>query len=253
LGWIAGASEGESVQWLRWSSRILMGVGLALVLFWVAARVHRVVMSRSDLKEFEQARESLKTERIPPPEVGEQRSLPEQLPVDFTLWSEARVRHYEDSLSAELGLPLAVMRVPAIELEVPVLDGTDEVTLNRAVGWIPGTSRPGYAGNLGVAGHRDGFFRGLKDLRLGDEIEIETLTRKSIYVVDDLLIVDPDQTAVLEPTPSPTITLVTCYPFYHIGKAPRRYIVRGTLVDSAVLAGGVDEPATDSAERETKL
>jgi len=231
----------------------LLGVGLALILFWGAARVHRIVMRRSDLAEFEQARRTLQTEEIAPPEVGEQRSLPAQLPVDFALWSEARVRHYEDSLSAELGLPLAVLRIPAIELEVPVLDGMDELTLNRAVGWIPGTSRPGYAGNLGVAGHRDGFFRGLKSLRLGDEIELETLTRRSIYVVDDLLIVDPDQTAVLEPTAAPTITLVTCYPFYYVGKAPRRYIVRGTLVDSAVLAGGVDGTASDTSDRETEL
>jgi sortase A len=152
-----------------------------------------------------------------------------------------------------LGLPLAVLRIPGIELEVPVLDGTDEVTLNRAVGWIPGTARPGEPGNLGIAGHRDGFFRGLKDLRLGDRIELETLTQNGVYVIDDLLIVDPEDTFVLEPTTSPAITLVTCYPFYHVGKAPRRYIVRANLAESADGAVGFDESSTTTTDGKAGL
>ncbi len=113
-----------------------------------------------------------------------------------------------------------------------MLKGTDELTLNRAVGHIGGTAWPGDAGNVGIAGHRDGFFRGLKDIAIGDSIELMTLTRSEHYVVDDLLIVDPSETHVLKPTQEQMITLVTCYPFYYVGKAPQRFIVRATRLES---------------------
>ena len=85
---------------------------------------------------------------------------------------------------------------------------------------------PGAQGNLGIAGHRDGFFRGLKDIAPGDTLELETTAGREFYVVDDIRIVGPEEVSVLAGTPNQTITLVTCYPFYFVGSAPQRYIVR---------------------------
>ena len=117
-------------------------------------------------------------------------------------------------------------------LEVPVLEGTDDLTLNRAVGHIADTAAPGAPGNSGIAGHRDGFFRALKDLTAGDSLELETLQSKETYRVERTWIVDPEDVTVLDPTPTPAVTLVTCYPFYFVGSAPQRYIVRAERVAS---------------------
>jgi LPXTG-site transpeptidase (sortase) family protein len=86
-------------------------------------------------------------------------------------------------------------------------------------------------GNLGIAGHRDGFFRRLKDVVVGDRLELETVTGTRSFVIDDISIVTPSDVHVLAPTEHATITLVTCYPFYYVGSAPKRYIVRATLAD----------------------
>jgi len=112
-----------------------------------------------------------------------------------------------------------------------VFDGTDDLTLNRGVGRIAGTARPGQGGNLGIAGHRDGFFRGLKDVGAGDQIELKIPGRTEVYQVDDVQIVKPTDVQVLEDRGVPTLTLVTCYPFYFIGNAPQRYIVRARATD----------------------
>ncbi len=149
--------------------------------------------------------------------------------VDTSLWSEARIKGYEESLAADLRAPSALLHIPAIDLTVPVLEGVDEVSLNRGVGRIPGTARVGGAGNLGIAGHRDGYFRRLKDIGPGSRLELETLAGRQSYTVSDIWIVKPSDVHVLKPTEENSITLVTCYPFYFVGHAPERYIVRATL------------------------
>ncbi len=112
---------------------------------------------------------------------------------------------------------------------MPIVEGTDDDSLNRAVGHIAGTSKPGMEGNSGIAGHRDGFFRGLKDIAQGDVIQLETLGATQSYRVERTWIVDPEDVSVLDSTPTRSLTLVTCYPFYFIGSAPRRFIVRAAL------------------------
>ena len=141
--------------------------------------------------------------------------------------------------------PLAVLRVPKIGLEVAVLPGTDDFTLNRAVGHIDDTALPGTDGNSGIAGHRDGFFRGLKDVGRGDAIEIETLQGEEVYHVERVWVVYPEDVSVLDATATRSLTLVTCYPFYHVGPAPQRYIVR------AVRAGVSATRATRALELAT--
>jgi sortase A len=123
-----------------------------------------------------------------------------------------------------------VLRVPKIHLEVPVFEGTDQLTLNHGVGRIIGTAQPGQPGNLGIAGHRDGFFRGLKDVREGDEIELQTLQGTQSYLVEEIQIVQPENIEVLLPRAVPSLTLVTCYHFYFIGSAPQRYVVTASLL-----------------------
>jgi sortase A len=119
-----------------------------------------------------------------------------------------------------------MLRIPRIHLEVAVLPGTDDVTLDRAVGHIDQTAQPGTNGNSGIAGHRDGFFRGLKDIAVGDFIELETLAGSERYRIERTWVVNPDDVSVLDPTPTRALTLVTCYPFYFVGSAPLRFIVR---------------------------
>jgi len=147
---------------------------------------------------------------------------------DRTLWSPERIQAWEKALQDPGPAPLAVLRIPRMQLEVAVLEGTDEVTLNRAVGHIADTAKPGTDGNSGIAGHRDGFFRGLKNIAPGDVIELETLAGKEVYRVEKTWIVPPEDVSVLDPTPSRSLTLVTCYPFYFVGSAPQRFIVRAS-------------------------
>jgi len=149
---------------------------------------------------------------------------------DQSLWSPERIVAWRKTLREPAATPLAVLRIPRIQLEVPVLPGTDDRTLDRAVGHIEDTALPGADGNSGIAGHRDGFFRGLKDIAEGDLIELETTEVKEVYRVERTWVVDPEDVSVLDQTPMRVLTLVTCYPFYYVGPAPRRYIVRAVLM-----------------------
>jgi sortase A len=123
-----------------------------------------------------------------------------------------------------------VLRIPRLRLEAPLLGSTDEATLDRGLGHIEDTAPPGTDGNTGIAGHRDGFFRVLKDITEGDTIELQTLAGRETYRVERTWIVEPEDVSVLDPTPSRSLTLVTCYPFYFVGSAPQRFIVRAVSV-----------------------
>jgi len=124
---------------------------------------------------------------------------------------------------------LAKLDIPRAGLSVIVMDGADDATLRMAVGHIPGTRLPGQAGNVGLAGHRDSFFRGLSKLRIGDEITLTTREDTLHYTVDSVRVVSPDDVSVLQDTSYPALTLVTCYPFYYAGPAPQRWIVKARL------------------------
>jgi sortase A len=148
---------------------------------------------------------------------------------DHSEWSAARIAAYEESLSRPVEA-LGRLEIPAADVSVMVLEGTDETTLDRAVGRIPGTARVGEDGNLGIAGHRDGFFRGLRHVEAGDEIILTTLDGVARYRIEKTRVVSPKQVEVLAKTEEPTLTLVTCYPFYYVGDAPERFIVQARRV-----------------------
>jgi sortase A len=148
-------------------------------------------------------------------------------------WSAERVRAFEDAeAAAGRKAPLGRLEIPSLDLAVMVLDGTDESTLNRAVGWIEGTAMPGELGNVGIAGHRDGWFRALRRVLPGEEIVLRTLDGRYRYRIEEIEIVGPGDTHVLDPGDEARLTLVTCYPFYWLGNAPQRYIVKAELMDA---------------------
>ena len=146
--------------------------------------------------------------------------------VDMTLWSRVRVKAYKAALKREAPSTLAILRIPRLKVEVPVYDGTTDAVLDLAAGRIEYTALPGTAGNVGIAAHRDGFFRVLKDIKEGDALVLDTPVATEPYRVEWIRITVPTDVSVIDPTPGPAVTLVGCYPFYYSGSAPKRFIVR---------------------------
>ena len=124
------------------------------------------------------------------------------------------------------------IEVPRLNLTAIVREGVDSKTLRRAVGHIPSTALPGMPGNVGMAGHRDTFFRGLRDIKKDDRITVETLHGNYEYLVESIRIVRPNDVSVLKTAGGPSLTLVTCFPFNYVGSAPNRFIVRARQVSS---------------------
>lgn len=120
------------------------------------------------------------------------------------------------------------LEIPRLRMSVVVMEGDDDPTLARAVGHVPGTALPWDPGNTVLAGHRDTFFRPLRNLRDGDEIRVTTTRGTFDYRVITTEIVEPDDVSVLAPTASRSLTLVTCYPFVYVGQAPQRFIIHAS-------------------------
>lgn len=148
-------------------------------------------------------------------------------------------------------LPIAVLRIAKVGLEVPVYSDLSELNLSRGAGWIGGTAAPNTGGNMAIAAHRDQYFRPLKDIQVGDTIELESLSGHGQYRVSRIAIVEPEDVTVLDDTTVPTVTLVTCYPFYFIGNAPQRYIVQATAVEKPGNAFTTDAVPTARKSGET--
>lgn len=125
-----------------------------------------------------------------------------------------------------LGGLVGRMEIPRLGVSVAIAEGADEATLRRAAGHIPGTALPGRSGNVGIAGHRDTLFRPLRNIQQDDVILLITMQGEYRYHVVSTKVVSPYDVAVLEPDGNEILTLVTCYPFYFVGPAPSRFIVR---------------------------
>ena len=124
------------------------------------------------------------------------------------------------------GAVLGRLEIARIGVSVIVAEGVDSRALRRAVGHIPGTALPGEKGNVAISGHRDTFFRALKDIHPDDELTVTTLEGSYRYRVDSTKVVAEDDLAVLDSSTESILTLVTCYPFYYVGPAPQRFVVR---------------------------
>jgi sortase A len=146
------------------------------------------------------------------------------------LWNATRITDYEDSLKIKSAPPLGIFMIDKLNIRVPIYNGTDEVTLDRGVGRIKGMAKMDEDGNLGISGHRDGFFRGLKDIEVGDDIKIQTTRGTENYAVTSITIIDKSDISILKPATEKTLTIVTCYPFYFVGHAPKRYIVHASPI-----------------------
>jgi sortase A len=152
-------------------------------------------------------------------------SFAETQRVDMSTWSRERIAQYRASLHAGR-VPEAVLRIPSLKLVVPVFEGASDENLNRGAARIEGTAHIGELGNIGIAAHRDGFFRVLKDIRVGSVLQLDRRGGTDTYRIVATSIVDPSDVSVLAATAKNAITLVTCYPFYFVGSAPQRFIVR---------------------------
>jgi sortase A len=133
-----------------------------------------------------------------------------------------------------VSLPLGRIEISSLGLTAMIQEGTGRQALQRGVGHITGTALLGASGNVGLAGHRDTFFRKLRNIHEGDEITLTTLNGASLYRVDLISIVEPQDSAVLRDSGENLLTLVTCYPFSYVGPSPKRFIVRARQIPTPV-------------------
>jgi len=196
--------------------RVLLAAGLALLGVWLIATIYGQAASAAALRAFD-AREptSMAT--------GTATTLDRQ--------SARRDKQPDEGTAA-----IAVLRLVKLNVRIPVFKGTTRLVLNQGAGWIAGTARPGDIGNVGIAGHRASFFRPLRLLESGDLIELSTPARTLTYTVDEREIVSPRDTRVLRPRGAPSLTLVTCYPFYFVGSAPERFVLHATVTSQSKVA-----------------
>ena len=184
----------------KWLEISLLVTGLVFVGFYGAARLERYVSSRAALSNFQSSSSSEFPRALPPTEK-------ESSGVEIQ-----GARDHEDphasvaKPSAARQAPLGVLEIPSTHLRAPILEGTDAFTLNRGVGRIAGTARPGEEGNIGIAGHRDSFFRVLKDVKAGDSVMLKTTAGIDTYVVDRFQIVSPRDVYVLQATTTSSLT-----------------------------------------------
>lgn len=203
----------------RWLEMTIWALGLILLSCYAALRVAAERDRRAGVEAFQAARQAALAQTS-------NRGLDDGH-LDQSLWSAARVRAYRRTTLHEL--PEGVLRIPALGLVVPIYPGTTASELDRGTGHIAGTAPLNSAGNAAIAGHRDGFFRSLRDIKPGVMVYVETLGATRRYRVKETQIVAPSDVSVLAPTAAPSVTLVTCYPFYFVGPAPMRFIVRAEL------------------------
>jgi sortase A len=151
---------------------------------------------------------------------------------DQSLWNAKRITDYEESLKVNAAPPLGIFTIKKLNIQVPIYNGTDEFNLNRGAGRIKGMAKMDEVGNLGISGHRDGFFRGLKEIQVGYYIDIQTTRGVESYAVTSITIIPKSDISIMAPTTEKTLTIVTCYPFYFVGHAPKRYIVKASPKNS---------------------
>ncbi|MEO8594268.1 MAG: class D sortase [Candidatus Solibacter sp.] len=192
--------------WLRVAQWVLASVGVLALGYWAAIFVSARLFQTREAHDFA-------------------RELQAEVNHDTTASRSAAVKESDEQPPRE-GAVIAELGVPRLGLSTMVVEGVGDSDLKLAAGHIPGTALPGKSGNIGIAGHRDTFFRPLRFIRKDDMIALTTLRGTSRFRVVSTKIVGPDDVRVLYPTGRDVLTLVTCYPFDFVGSAPRRFIVR---------------------------
>jgi sortase A len=178
-----------------WIERVLLGTGIVCLTWWGVASVQAIRY-----------------------QTGQRAALERMRPAAPTVVNASTV--------VANGSPIGSLDIPRLGLSAMIAEGDNEATLNVAIGHLPDTPLPWQQGNSALAGHRDTFFRPLQDIRVGDELHVSTTHGNFRYQVQETMIVGPNDVWVLDATERPTLTLITCYPFRYVGKAPRRFVVR---------------------------
>ncbi len=225
---------------VRTGELLSYGAGLLLTGFFVVSIAQGEVERQGDIAAFEEqlamATEQAASASATPVDSGAAPAAASQPDFenvgapDTSLWAPGRIKDYEESLKAELPPVLGVLEIGAVGLKVPVYSTATDLVMDRGAGVIDGMAYPHEEGNIGISGHRDGYFRVLKDVKLGDTIVLQTLEGEKRFSIEATKIVEIEDTELLQDTWDRTIlTLVTCYPFYFVGHAPQRFIVTASL------------------------
>ena len=201
-----------------WIERVLLGTGIVCLVWWGA-------VSRQATRYQREQRAALEGMRPSAPAV------------------------VDASVALATGSLIGSLEIPRLRLSAMIAQGDDDATLKVAIGHLPDTPLPWHEGNSALAGHRDTFFRPLQDIRVGDELRISTRHGDFRYQVRKTMVVGPNDVWILDPTDRPTLTLITCYPFSYVGKAPRRFIVRAERGGRNYAVGprGLTQPGDDEA------
>ncbi len=208
-------------QWFRAGELASYVLGTGLTVLFVSQIALGEAKREAGIAEFEAA--------MAEPELRTHFSLDDAGHPDTSLWAPQRLVDYQVSIDGELPPILGVLEIPELELKVPVYPSDSDLNMDRGAGVIDGMSYPHEGGNIGIAGHRDGYFRVLKDVQRGDRLVLQTLNGPLEFVVDSTRVIEIDQTEILQDTRDTQVTLVTCYPFYFVGHAPQRFVVTASL------------------------
>lgn len=193
---------------LRWLERVLLVIGIVCLGYYGYVSAEAALYQAYEMRELD----AILASAPPPP------------PALSTATAAAAPKP-----APKPGAAVGRLEIPRLGISAVVRAGSDARTLRLAVGHIPGTALPGEQGNVGLAAHRDTFFRRLGEIREEDEVRLVTPEGTFSYRVQGTQVVNPSDVWVLDPTASPALTLVTCYPFTYVGSAPRRFIVRAEL------------------------
>ena len=207
---------------LRWSQYFFFVVGVLALSYCAVVLLDRWVFQAYQTWRFERALKDAQTSA---------RTIQQPASSPLAAQAEAdRARAESFGIDGLAGSPLGRIEISSVGLAAMIMEGVDGKTLRHAVGHIPGTPLPGQPGNVALAGHRDTFFRGLRNIHKDDEITLTTLHGSYRYRVDSTQVVEPRATEVLDKSVDDILTLVTCYPFYFVGPAPKRFIVRARRI-----------------------
>ncbi|HSX84471.1 MAG TPA: class D sortase [Cellvibrio sp.] len=204
-------------------------LGLALLGIALMAKIHEAEASDAGLRAFSSAAANdVADSNSSDAHINSLLNAEALQHLDQSLWSKKRISQFTDIHNTDKETPLAVLRIDDLKILVPIYPGATDFNLNRGAGWIEETAPVDGRGNIGIAAHRDSFFRALKDAKRGQKMTLQTLQGTRYFTLANIQVINPSEISVLEPSSSSKLTLVTCYPFYHVGSAPQRYIVTAT-------------------------